>query len=84
MAEQGRVIVEEGAWNDAFFAEAEAFEGKRGKSKKDQIDAVSLAVQCLLTGIVEYAYAPAKADPRRHESRDIRTGEGWRSRGGAL
>lgn len=48
VAEAGLVKVVRGDWNDAFFAELEAFTGD-GKKKDDQVDATSDAFQSLNT-----------------------------------
>jgi predicted phage terminase large subunit-like protein len=45
-AEEGRLFLVRGGWNDEFIAECIKFTGK-GKEHDDQVDAVSIAVQAL-------------------------------------
>lgn len=68
-AEQGRVVLVRGPWNDAFLSEAEAFPDGR---HDDQIDSVGLAIQVLTSAqpsVYEYQAAPTRAALRDDEDR---------------
>lgn len=47
LAESGNLKVVKGDWNEEFFAELEAFTGKRGKIHDDQVDAAADAFKVL-------------------------------------
>lgn len=76
--ERGRVYVERGPWNDAFFAEAEAFPDG---VNDDQMDGASLAFLCLDNAItVDFTSATPKAEAPARSSMGRYN---WRKAGGA-